>query len=80
MARKAAGPATASSNAYASGINMVGRDASRGFGFPRIAASPLMKFVRPIGDKVSFPLAVIGAGTLGYNVGIDVQFLCGVID
>jgi len=80
IARKAAGTATTSSNTYASGINMIGKDVTRGLGYPRIFGSPLMKYVHAVGDRASFPLAIVGAGTFGYNVGIDAQCLCGVID
>lgn len=78
--RKFLGPNTASSNPYASGINMVTKDINRGLGFPRIAGSPLGKYLTPIGTKVSPILAVTGAGTLAYNVTTDIQCSCGVID
>lgn len=75
IARKAAGPKTASSNVYASGINMIGKDASRITGYPGI-----FRFIRPIGDKVTPVLAVTGAFTLSYNVTTDIQCACGLID
>ena len=78
--RKYLGPRTASSNHYASGINMVSKDINRAMGFPRIAGSPLGKYLTPIGTKLSPPLALFGAGTLAYNITTDIQCSCGVID
>jgi RHS repeat-associated protein len=75
IARKAAGPSTASSNVYASGINMLAKDVSRISGFPSV-----FKAIRPIGDKATPVLAVTGAGTFAYNATIDIQCACGIID
>ena len=79
-ARKYIGHKTASPNPYASGINMVSKDINRALGFPRIAGSPLAKYLMPIGTRLTPPLAVIGAGTFAYNIATDLQCLCGVID
>ena len=61
-------------------INMVSKDINRALGFPRIAGSPLAKYLMPIGTRLTPPLAVIGAGTFAYNIATDLQCLCGVID
>jgi RHS repeat-associated protein len=78
---KAAGPQMGT-QPYASGLNYGIRRLSDGVGslFGRGARRSVLRALRPIGDRATFPLAVTGAFTLGYNTSIAVQCLTGVIE
>jgi len=66
--------AGAPKNPYASGINWVGRRIADLVGSPKLKGV----LVR-VGDKVTLPLAFVGAFTAGYNLSIEVQCLLGFL-
>ena len=62
------------SNRYASGFNMIGRNLGKAVGSPKVTGA-----VVKVGNKVTPVLAVIGAFSFGYNSTIYAQCLVGTL-
>jgi hypothetical protein len=63
------------SNAYASGFNMIGKDVVRSLQRPDLVGT-----VVRWGDRITPPLALFGAFTLAYNTTIDIQCRVGFLE